>query len=422
MREFLAGRQPIFDVQRRLVAHELLFRDGERDAAVFDDAEHAESASASMLSALLGGPGLEFVSAGKQVFVNCTERMLASGMLLSLPPDQVVVEVLESVPASDEVLDALRGLRQAGFRVALDDWLDTAPERRALLNIVDVVKLECAPVRALPRLATDIKALRAHGLEILVEKVENEQQFQCASEAGATLFQGYHLARPEVVRHRSVSGNPAAAAGVLALLDSERSDAQMLEESISGDPAMALRVLRLASSAALSRGRRFDTIRQAVVHLGYERIRQLLLLVMLARQPGATEHQVRVSLTRARMCELVAGEQRLEAKQAFMVGLLSNLDVLLALPLRQCLEGLRLGPAVQEALLGRGAAGGLREPLAVALAFESRERMQKLPVQDARRWQHSYLLAASWADQLVDTLLHNEEEACFPPAARRAAS
>lgn len=404
MTEYLAGRQPIFDAQRRLVAHELLFRDSERNEASFADRAQAESASASLLTALLGGPGLEFVSAGKQVFVNCTQDMLTSGMLLALPREQVVIEVLETVPASPTVLEALAALRAAGFRVALDDWLDE-DGRTAMLAVADIVKIEAGAVRGEARLRGDIAALRARGLEVLVEKVETEAQFRVAAEAGAALFQGYLLARPEVLRHRSLDGNAAVAMRALGLISAERSDLRDLDEIISTDPAMVLRVLRLASSAALSRGRRFGTLRQAILHLGFERVRQLAMLVVLARQPAANEHQVRVSLTRARMCELVAGEQQLEAKEAFVVGLLSNLDSLLGLPLAQCLAGLELSDTVREALFGRGQALGLRYPLGIALAFESRERMAVLSRQEALRWQHSYLAAAGWADRLVDVLL-----------------
>lgn len=406
MSEYLAGRQPIFDAHRRLVAHELLFRSGDRNEAAFADPGQAESASAALLTALLGGPGLEFISAGKQVFVNCTEHMLVSGMLLALPREQVVVEVLETVPASSAVLEALATLRAAGFRVALDDWLDETG-RSALLSVADVVKIEAGAVRGGARLQRDITALRARGLEVLVEKIETDAEFRLAAETGATLFQGYLLARPEVLRHRSLDGNAAVAMRALGLISSERSTLRDLDEIISADPAMALRVLRLASSAALSRGRRFGTLRQAILHLGFERVRQLAMLVVLARQPAANEHQVRVSLTRARMCELVANEQHMEAKEAFVVGLLSNLDSLLGLPLAKCLAGLELSGGVRDALFDRGRPSGLGYPLGIAIAFESRERMAALSRQEALRWQHAYLAAAGWADRLVDVLLEH---------------
>ena len=63
-----------------------------------------------------------------------------SDYLLPLQPDRVIIEVLEDVPADDEVLAGIAALRARGHRIALDDY-SVRQSDRGLLDVADIVKL-----------------------------------------------------------------------------------------------------------------------------------------------------------------------------------------------------------------------------------------------------------------------------------------
>jgi EAL and modified HD-GYP domain-containing signal transduction protein len=115
---FFLARQPILNRGQRLVAYELLFRDaGARNAAsVTDDAEATATviAHASEL-------GMAQVVGDQMAFVNVDAIGLMSDFIRFLPHDKVILEILETVKATPEVLDRVRELKQAGFKFALDD-------------------------------------------------------------------------------------------------------------------------------------------------------------------------------------------------------------------------------------------------------------------------------------------------------------
>jgi EAL and modified HD-GYP domain-containing signal transduction protein len=82
-------------------------------------------------------------------------------------------------------------------------------------------------------------------------------------------------------------------------------------------------------------------------------------------------HEVALTaMTRARMCELLANNSPVgqPAASAFIVGLLSLLDVLLEVPMDKILMRLELSDDVRGALLGRG--GPLAPPLKLVEAYE----------------------------------------------------
>jgi EAL and modified HD-GYP domain-containing signal transduction protein len=52
-----------------------------------------------------------------------------------------VVEVLESVPADPDVVSACQTLKEAGYMIALDDYVADDP-RKALAEMADIIKVE----------------------------------------------------------------------------------------------------------------------------------------------------------------------------------------------------------------------------------------------------------------------------------------
>jgi EAL and modified HD-GYP domain-containing signal transduction protein len=115
MYEKFIARQPIFADRLKLFAYELLFRAGSED--VFKPRKEASSSmivDSVMLFALTGSA---------KAFINLDEASLRRGAARLLPPDRVVIEILESVAPSDEDIQLCKGLCAAGYVLALDDYI-----------------------------------------------------------------------------------------------------------------------------------------------------------------------------------------------------------------------------------------------------------------------------------------------------------
>ncbi|MFQ5509192.1 MAG: EAL and HDOD domain-containing protein, partial [Leptospirillia bacterium] len=120
MSEIFIGRQPIFDREVNVVAYELLYRDSMENRANITDFDQASS---EMIFNALMEFGLDRLVGPHRAFINLTEGVLVGKQVESLPPDKVVLEVLESVGATAEVVAALESLIESGFSIALDDFV-----------------------------------------------------------------------------------------------------------------------------------------------------------------------------------------------------------------------------------------------------------------------------------------------------------
>lgn len=88
--------------------------------------------------------------------------------------------------------------------------------------------------------------------------------------------------------------------------------------------------------------------------LGRDWIYRWLILMVVADANQGTPEQMTIAMTRARMCELLAGTVSPgERDSAFTVGLVSALDLLLGSPLGDVVSKLAITTDLKQALLAR---------------------------------------------------------------------
>jgi EAL and modified HD-GYP domain-containing signal transduction protein len=395
------ARQPIVDDKHQLIAYELLFRHAPHAAAA--RVEDAAAAGIETISNLLCNMGTDWLLGGKLAFINLDSRLLLSELPDLLPPDRVVLEVLETVEVTPQVIERLAALRQSGYRIALDDYVYT-PERAELLPLAHYVKLDVLTHPGEGIVAT-VKAARQHGLKLLAEKVEKREQFERYKQLGFELFQGYYFARPENLSAKVV--NPTQAT-VLQLMEKVRqeADVKQIEEGFKRDVALTFKLLRYINSAAFGLNCEIQSIRHAVSILGYRPLAKWLTLLLATASPSPTAPVLtRTAITRGRLCELLGAHHLSKSEQdnLFITGVFSLLDALLESPMDQVLERIALPESVVDALLSRS---GIYGPiLALAEACESGDASRIESIAESLflspdQVNEAHLKALAWVEQI----------------------
>jgi EAL and modified HD-GYP domain-containing signal transduction protein len=311
--------------------------------------------------------GLDRLVGAQRAFLNMDTASLLAELPLSLPPQRVVVEVLETVAPEPDVLAALRHLRQRGYCIALDDVV-YQPALDPLLELADIVKVDL-PAIAPDDLPAQVEALRRFGVELLAEKVETLAQFEFTQELGFTLFQGYWLARPKTVSGKRGPTERSSMLHLAARLQDPTLQTREIYDLVRHNAGLSHRLLRYINSAAFYLPRRIDSLRQAVVLLGQRQIRQIASLLLLDEGDSPPLELLRVTLLRARLCEQLAIARKLDGDAAFTVGLFSTADLLFDQPLAEVLATLPLSDLVTRAILHREA--GLGRLLEAVIEYES---------------------------------------------------
>jgi c-di-GMP-related signal transduction protein len=361
------GRQPIFDVHGNVVAYELLFR-GSMDA-VTAGRQDTYATSTVMINAFTEF-GIREVAGDRLCFINLTREFLTGELALPFGPEQVVLEVLETVEVDDEVLTGICALVDAGYRIALDDFV-WGSGHEVLFGLASYVKLDLLD-GDLTQLDEIVAACRRHpNIQLVAERLETADQLAIADKYGMELRQGYVLSHPQVLTMASLSPSRLRRLELVGALSAEDPDLKQIVSIIASDPPLSLRVLRASNSVAAGHANRVSSVRQAVVMVGLPHIRQWALLMALDDVGGTTEEHMLGVLTRARLCENIATWFGAAPEAAFMSGVISGVGHLLSVAPATMAEQFPLAPAIVAALTE--GAGKLGRVLRAVDAYEKGE-------------------------------------------------
>ncbi len=139
--------------------------------------------------------GIAEVAGDRLCFINLTREFIIGKVPLPFGPENVVLEILETVDPDDEVVAGVTALVEAGYRIALDDYVHGSGHER-LLPLASYLKLDMLDLD-LARFAEVVEVSRAYpGMQIVAERLETQEHVALADSYGFELRQGYALSRP----------------------------------------------------------------------------------------------------------------------------------------------------------------------------------------------------------------------------------
>ena len=340
------ARQPILTVDETVVGYELFFREGPTERHFTSD---GESATATAIDSLIL-MGLGALCDGRLAFINCTQQILLSECLALLPAGDVAIEIQADVAPSDEVAKACSRLKESGYRIALDNFALDDP-RADLVRFADFIKVDIRRYYADDRRLL-VSRYSSNSCVMLAHKVETREQFVTAKNGGFKRFQGYFFRQPESVRSRQLPTNQISRVRLLSATSKSQVDFAEIESLIKYDPSLCYRLLRYLNSPLLGLSSEVQSVRHALELLGErESVRWIRMATALVMAQEKCSDLLLSSLVRARFCELIAPKVEHGKSDLFLLGMLSLMDALLAVPMGLVVEELSLDPNIKAQLL-----------------------------------------------------------------------
>ena len=393
--DIFVGRQPIFNREMEVIAYELLFRGNTQD-------NHAmiiggDAASAQVMMNVFGEMGLTEVLGDHKGFINFTEGLLLREYQPFFPREKIVIEVLEDVKVTPQLIDSLTKLKALGFTIALDDYIFN-PKLLPLERLADIIKVEILAVGP-KQLIEHSQRLKAQGIKLLAEKVETREQFEFCLKLGFDYFQGYFFARPKIIEGKRLPNNKLTTLDLLANVYNPDIDMHKLSDIIGKDVALSQKLLKFVAETS-GVGAKISSIHDAVLRFGLNRLKSWASMLVLSGVDDKPLELFTTSLIRAKFCELVGGKVgRLSKDSYFTVGLFSCLDAVMDTKLSVLLEKLGLDVAVHSALLNQD--GELGQALSIVKGIELGKTDFSLPDNlSASEASALYLQAMQFAESL----------------------
>nr|WP_320010041.1 HDOD domain-containing protein [uncultured Desulfobulbus sp.] len=360
------ARQPIFDAHKKIFAYELLFRQSQ---GLHLGELSGDRATTSLLSTAFLTEGIEKIAGNRPCFINFTQNLLLQEIAPTFPKNKIIIEILEDVKATPEVVAACRRLSELGYILALDDFV-YEKNLLPLIELTNIIKIDYR-LSTTSEIERMLYRLSRFNIRFLAEKIETYEEFDHARKLGFHYFQGYFFAKPESLKITEIASNKISLINLLTEINKAETTVEQLENIIATDVSISYKLLRYINSSFYHLLKEVDSIRQAIIYLGDQEIRRFVTLVIVSELAADKPPElIRLSIIRARWCQLVAEscKQVTDSGEFFLLGLFSLIDAILDKPMQQVLEMLPLSDAIREALIDTG--GPYAPFLLVLLTYE----------------------------------------------------
>jgi len=332
-----AARLPILTRDEKVFGYKLLFRAGLNNCFPQVEGDVASRGVIDMSSLI----GLATLSNGLPAFIVTTREILIGDYLALLQPDKEISEIPDSVAMDAESVRACKKLKESGCGLALSNFRNNDP-REELEAIADYVKIDLKGP-ALAEISSLTQRFRTRGPRLIAEKVETRDDFEFAKSEGFSYFEGYFFRKPEMMRARGAQSYRTVYLRLLGAISRPNLDWKELEQIIKSDPMLYYRLLRYLNSALFGLRSEVKNIGQALTILGENEIRRWCRLSgMLELSRNKPSDLALASLVRARFAESIGTRVDYGDADLFQMGLLSLMDAILEIHMKEVLEGLPL--------------------------------------------------------------------------------
>ncbi|GAB6069307.1 hypothetical protein JCM30760_04040 [Thiomicrorhabdus hydrogeniphila] len=283
-------------------------------------------------------------------------------------PSQVVIEILETVEPTKEVIEGVKHLKKQGFMIALDDFIFNK-KFIPFIKLADIVKFDVLDIKPenIKPLFEKIKKIK--DITILAERVETKDVFERCKKAGADLFQGYYFAKPEVVTGKKLG---VAKLNLLELLEKVVDDSLHLDDLtaiIEKDIGLSIKIMKLARQYRTQTMPDFSSLKEVLTLFGLKRVQSWATMISMTALEDVLPEVFNLARLRAIFMRNAAQQEGLPLVDSYyLAGLFSMIDVILGQELKEALEQIPLNTKIKQGLLkGEGEYGRL---LKAAKSFE----------------------------------------------------
>lgn len=397
--DIFIARQGIYDKNGKVVAYELLYRNSMENS--YNPLIEDEVSTYKVIENI-SSFGLDILTNKKRAFVNFSEALIMKDIATLLPKENVVIEVLETVNPSEEIINKLLSLKDLGYYIALDDVVEVEHIVK-FIGVIDIVKVDfrLATSEARKKIAY---ICNKYNIDMLAEKVETSEELNEAKGLGYIYFQGYYYSKPSIFLGKDIAVKNTSIFMLLVELIKENYDIDKVEYIMKTDVALTYKFLKFINSSYFNFLQEIKSIRQAIILIGRAELRKWLSILTIVEMSSINDGYANIIIIRAKFCEEIANIISPNyAPQAFMVGLFSNMHQMIEKNIDYVVKELPLNSEIKNALLGEQ--NILKDILDLALAYENvdsdkiTEMRKKMSINEDLLWR-IYSKSIEWCSNI----------------------
>jgi EAL and modified HD-GYP domain-containing signal transduction protein len=383
------------------IGYELFFRDSPENK--FPEIDQDVASSKLIIQNHIYGD-IQSLSMGKVAFINFTENSLIHKYPLMFSKDEIIIELMGHATPTKNLLKIVNYYHKKGYQIALSEY-DLATHWDEFFPLIDIIKINIEKINT-KRIISALPRMKPHNIKLTAEKVETKYQKQTLAEIGFSYFQGYFYHEPEIVTDKKLTSQKTLMLQLLSETFNTPINYDEVAKIISHDVNLTIGLLKMVNNVATGSRVEIKSLKQAAVYLGDEKLCQFVAILALSNLTSDSAEEVcKQALITGRMMSELSLNNSFESVSefAFITGLLSEIEVLLGMPLKEIMKTMPLALKIEQALIKHTGTLGELLKLTTAYLSGSDEVTNELIVNhnlNKNTLQQEFVNASQWCSDL----------------------
>lgn len=404
MQNTYIARQAIFDTQSNTVGYELLFRNSPDNC--FPEMDLDVASSKLIIQNHLHGD-IKKISMNKTAYINFTENCLIHKYPLVFDKSSIVIELVGHPNPSQRLLKIIKYYFDKGYKIALTEY-DLSEQWDMLFPYLSIIKIDVEKINT-KRLIPIVKKIKPFGIKLIAEKVETKYQQQSLIEVGFDYYQGFFYHEPEIIEGKTLSPIKVQMLNLLSETFNYPLNFDNIADIVSHDVNLTYSLLKMVNNVATGTRIEITSLRQAAAYLGEDKLRQFVSILALSNlTTDSTDELAKQALITGKLMAALANNNVFKSIQnfAFITGLLSAIEVMLNMPMKEVMKSMPLAPAIQNALVSHeGLLGDLLDLTTKYITGRGDDLTHSIDSYsiDPSFLQQEFVSASQWCSDLLKT-------------------
>ena len=358
-------RQAIKDIRTdSIVGYELMVQE-DKDSLYNPSTDSiAANAMVSFLS-----ENSECIFKDKKTFMTFTPTLLFRNTPKIFDKEKVVIQIEDNIIVHSLASIIISKYKEEGYRFAINDFQFT-PKYFSMLEYVDYIKLDISnKMDETQRRSISNVVDMAHGFqkEFVATGVNSKEVYEYAKELQVDYVEGNYISNTTMTKTSKLDFMQGNLYQLIIEITRDEPNIEMLEEIVSRDASLTYALLKMANSAYFASHRETTSVRQALVKVGINQLKQWIYLLSFEdnQEENSSEELLKTSFMRANLASRLVKRLKkfvITSSDAYLLGMFSTLEYMIDAPMEEILQEIPIVEEVKTALISKeGSAGRLYE-------------------------------------------------------------
>ncbi|MDF1882548.1 EAL domain-containing protein [Sulfurimonas sp. SAG-AH-194-C21] len=341
MEVIYVSKQKIVDNTNHLFANELVFKDSAKKRLGFSNS--LQSTAKLILDVISSAKLNNIIGIRSKAFINVDETTLTKGVLDILDKDRFILNILEDIVLTEEVIKKIIEYKKQGFSFSLEHFDSSARmliKFKRLFNYIDIIKMDIilSEYENLKKVMGKFKQTR---IKLLAQGVEYKEDFEDCKDMGFDYFEGSYVDKPELVE-LEVTKEPAQMV-ILHLIQiiKNNNTTEELEHYIKQQADLSFKLIQFFNNI-VQLEIRIESLTQVITLMGRNKLLRWLVLYLYSEvsTKGASKTLLELAMRRAESMEADADAK--DKDKAYLAGMFSLLGSIFDTDIKELMERVKM--------------------------------------------------------------------------------